>query len=150
MSEPPSATRWEAVGFDRGEALWGFVLRDEEGRVHVYERTSPSGAVRLVAPSLTRFEHAQLFVNAWPDAGPERTVLTRGPSYDLTALDALVAGRTFDLRAAEHAWLFVLDVLDAAGEGDDLEMPDEGVAPDEDEVREGLERLARVIEQLDR
>jgi hypothetical protein len=141
-----SATRWEAVTFDRGEDFWGFVLRDDEGDVHVYERTSPDGTVRLVAPSFARLEHAQLFVNAWP----ERPVLARGPSYDLTALDALVAGRSFDLRAVEHAWLFLLDVLDAADEGDDLELPDEGVAPELDEVREGLARLVRVIEQLDR
>jgi hypothetical protein len=142
-----SATaRWEAVAFERDEAFWGFVLRDDEGRVHVYERTSPDGTVRRVAPAFTRFEHAQLFLDAWP----ERPVLTRGPSYDLGALVALAEGRAVDARAVEDAWLFALDVLDAAEEGDDLEMPDEGVTPDEDEVREGLSRLARVIEQLDR
>ena len=54
MSEPALTARGEAVHFDRGEAFWGFVLRDDEGHVHVYERTATDGAVILVAPSFTR------------------------------------------------------------------------------------------------
>ena len=54
MSRPALTACWEAVNFDRGEAFWGFVLRDDESHVHVYERTATDGAVILVAPSFTR------------------------------------------------------------------------------------------------
>ncbi len=147
MNETDAEPRWEAVGFDRDEAFWGLVLRDEQGWVHSFERASPDGAtVRRVVPAFTRFEHAQLFVNAWP----ERPVLTRGASYDLGSLEAYVGGRSFDPSEVESGWLFVLDVLDAVDEGDDLEMPEQGVLAPVEDVREGLARLARVIVSLDR
>lgn len=137
--------RWEAVGFDRDESLWGFVLRDDEGHIHVYERTAPDGTARLVAPSFTRLDHAQLFVDAWP----ERPVLARGPSYDLGSLEAFVDARPYDPETAEYAWAFVLDVLDAVGDSDELPMPETSLPP-ADAVREGLVRVRRAILQLDR
>lgn len=130
---------WEAVHFDLDEDCFGFVLRDSDSAVHAYER-----AGRRLVPCFSRFEHAELFVAQWA----ERPKLTRGPSYDLSLLDEPEADEAVGAEA-EGAWLLVLDVLDAIGEGSDLELPVQGL-PDESERREGLERFVRALDQLDR
>lgn len=125
------ASRWEAVPFDLDASCFGLLLRDDEGRVHTYERGE-----RILAPVFSRFEHAQLFASQWPD----RPTLDRGPSYDLAALSD---GARTD--AATSAWLLVLDVLDAVGSADDLptELPAAAM------VRTGLSRFRRAIDLLD-
>lgn len=125
------ASRWEAVHFDLDASCFGFLLRDDEGGVHTYERGE-----RVLAPVFSRFEHAQLFASQWPD----RPTLDRGPSYDLAALRD--GARTDD---ATHAWLLVLDVLDAVDAAEDLptELPSAAM------VRTGLSRFLEAIDRLD-
>lgn len=135
--------RFEAVSFDLDESCFGFLLRDEHGLVHTYERTR-GGSTRTLAPCFSRLEHAQLFAAQWP----ERPLVSRGPSYDLAALRDAAAGDAREPDAAMDAWMLVLDVLDAVGAGDDLDAPEH--LPDTAQLREGLARFVRAVDQLDR
>jgi hypothetical protein len=136
---------WESVHFDLDATCFGYVLRDREAVVYTYERSLGDAPPRRLAPCFSRREHAQLFASQWPD----RPTLIDGPSYDLGALRDAIDAREGDTTDAEHAWGFVIDVLDAVGEGDDLELPDAGLTGP-DEIRDALARFRTAIDPLDR
>jgi hypothetical protein len=136
---------WESVHFDLDETCFGYVLRDDEGVVYTYERSVLGAASRRLAPCFSRREHAQLFASQWPD----RPTLGEGPSYDLGALRDAIEARDEGTTDAAYAWTFVIDVLDAVGEGDDFELPDTGLV-DPDEIRDALSRFRSVLDLLDR
>lgn len=144
MSGAP-ARRWEAVYFDLDEACFGFVLQDDEGIVHTYERTR-AARTELRVPCFSRLEHAQLFAAQWP----ERPTVARGPSYQLGPLRDAADGTPTDLQAAFYAWTLVLDVLDAADAGDGLDTAETPEAlPDREQLRAGLTRFVAALDPLD-
>lgn len=145
MDEHTADRGWESVHFDLDETCFGYVLRDHEGVVYTYERPVGDAPVRRLAPCFSRREHAQLFASQWP----ERPTLIDGPSYDLAALRDASDARPSDTTDAEHAWFFAMDVLDAVGEGDDFELPGEGLV-DPDQIRDALTRFRAAIDSLDR